>query len=131
MNVNASSSYNFTWRSFTWIARLIKSSKQSLSITDGETQMEDFVMDNAGVRDVLGALLNICDWAPLWKCQYASEGIFPLSILLGDHFEFLILIILDLITSNVRNSELLSLGFYDHNIFHDADSTWFLTLWLA
>ena len=29
------------------------------------------------------------------------------------------------------NLELLPLGFYDHNVFHDADSAWFLTLWLA
>ena len=42
MNVNASSSYDFTWRSVIWIARLIKSRKQSLSITGGEIQMKNF-----------------------------------------------------------------------------------------
>ena len=38
-----------------------------------------------------------------------------------------------LITSKVRNSNLewLSLGFYDHNAFHDANPTRFLTLWLC
>ena len=41
-SVKASSSYNFTWYSFIWTGRLIKSSKQSLSITGGEIQLESF-----------------------------------------------------------------------------------------
>ena len=38
-----------------------------------------------------------------------------------------------LITSKVHNLnlELPSLGFYEHTIFHTADSTWLLTLWLV